>query len=380
MIPRLRTIPAWLIVLAVITAVFTVPVFDGALSGVKPAHAEEKRRGFNIFAPLFRRNTDGQQHKEIRIRPRTSRKDVTVTRKKPSTTRSTTRRTSSDSAPVARRTVTKTPKNPDARVILVIGDFIASGLARGLSDSYAENPTINVVERTMASSGIVRDDHFDWMAEGKKALEEEQNIVLVAVVMGANDSQPFRVNGSPSLTFRSDEWVAEYKKRATALMKLFNDAGKRVVWLSVPPMERSSLSANIAFMNDLQEQAAADLPGVAFVDVWNGFADENGRYISTGPDENGQVRRLRSSDGINLATAGRSKIAFYARQEIDKVLGGTVSAIAALQVTPDVAATSTEEKPVRPDVWEMVLTGETTQSAPVDLAGASSCCGPFELA
>ena len=50
------------------------------------------------------------------------------------------------------------------------------------------------------------------------------------------------------------------------------------------------------------------------------------------------MRRLSSSDGINLATAGRSKIAFYARQEIDKVLGGTVSAIAALQVTPDVAA------------------------------------------
>ncbi len=38
-------------------------------------------------------------------------------------------------------------------------------------------------------------------------------------------------------------------------------------------------------------------PGVS-VDVWDGFVDDAGRFTPQGPDYQGQVRRLRTRDGV----------------------------------------------------------------------------------
>ena len=61
--------------------------------------------------------------------------------------------------------------------------------------------------------------------------------------------------------------------------------------------------------------------GGTFVDVWDGFVDEAGKFVITGSDVNGQQVRLRGSDGINLTKAGKRKLAFYAEKDIRKILG-----------------------------------------------------------
>lgn len=364
---------------AVLVAVLVFALPAGGPGSGGTAQAQEKKQGGNLFKFLFKRDRGKAENKDVKVRRKSTKKKkatrtrskrkVTTRRKTRSTKKRVVRKARPAKRQTARRVVPTTPKDPDARVVLVIGDFIASGLARGLRDTYAENPTIAVVEKSMASSGLVRDDHYDWQANAEKALESEPRVDVVAVVVGSNDSQGFR---KPAITFRTEEWTAAYRQRAETLIKAFSDAGKPVVWLSVPPMKKTSLTRNIAFLNDIQAQAATEKPGVTYVDIWDGFADENGGYISTGPDEKGQVRRLRSSDGINLASAGRSKIAFYARQEIDKILGGAAPAIAALQVAPDEQEKATEQMPTRPDVWEMVLTGEPEPENALTLAGATT--------
>ena len=57
--------------------------------------------------------------------------------------------------------VTAVEKTTDARVILVVGDFLASGLAEGLNEFFANNPAIKVVDRAKGSSGFVRDDVYN---------------------------------------------------------------------------------------------------------------------------------------------------------------------------------------------------------------------------
>ncbi len=360
--------------LMIALAAFCIALFaplDGSPTSGE-AIAQEKKRG-NIFRNLFKRRDAPRPSREVGKRSTKKRatkrraKRKIVVRQRSTKRRSTARRSSNPAARQTARRVVATPnKSEDARVILVIGDFLAAGLARGLRNTYADNPTIVVIDRSMPSSGLVRADHFDWQARAEEFLTTEKRVDLVAVVVGANDGQAFR---RPPITFGAEEWSAAYKERATTLMRSIVSAGKPVVWVGVPSMQKSSLSRKIAFLNDVQQQAAGEVPGVTYVDIWDGFADENGRYVSTGPDEKGQVRRLRTSDGINLASAGRSKIAFYAQQEIDKLLG-SVSAIAALQVAPGQAGPDAA-RPVRPDVWEMVLTGESeTPGAPVALAGA----------
>ena len=59
--------------------------------------------------------------------------------------------------------------------------------------------------------------------------------------------------------------------------------------------------------NDVYHAAAQDTGG-EFVDIWEGFVDENGAFVSTGPDVNGQPVRLRTDDGINMTIGGKRKL------------------------------------------------------------------------
>ena len=65
-------------------------------------------------------------------------------------------------------TVAKTPeapiveKLPDAKVVLVVGDFIAGSVGEGLATAFEATPGIRVERRTNGSSGIVRDDYYNW--------------------------------------------------------------------------------------------------------------------------------------------------------------------------------------------------------------------------
>jgi hypothetical protein len=68
-------------------------------------------------------------------------------------------------------------------------------------------------------------------------------------------------------------------------------------------------------------RAQIEKAGGEFIDIWDGFVDEDGKFIFTGSDINGQQVRLRGSDGINVTAAGRRKIAFYAEKSIRRLLG-----------------------------------------------------------
>ena len=76
--------------------------------------------------------------------------------------------------------------------------------------------------------------------------------------------------------------------------------------------------------NDIYKTAVEAIDG-SFVDIWDGFVDENGGFVFTGPDMNGQPVRLRGSDGINLTRAGKRKVAFYVEKPLNKLLGEAVS-------------------------------------------------------
>ena len=86
----------------------------------------------------------------------------------PSTRRAT--RPSEPPVPV----VQVTPKDANARKILVVGDFVAGGLAWGLDQTFAEEPKIAVIDKSNNSSGLVRDDFYDWNRELPTILNADQ--------------------------------------------------------------------------------------------------------------------------------------------------------------------------------------------------------------
>src|SRR5690606_31129186 len=53
-----------------------------------------------------------------------------------------------------------------------------------------------------------------------------------------------------------------------------------------------------------------------FLDIYERFLSEEGKYSSSGPDLNGNRVRMRKDDGIHFSAAGADKVAFYLSQTL----------------------------------------------------------------
>jgi hypothetical protein len=230
--------------------------------------------------------------------------------------------------------VTVVGKRPDARMVLVVGDFLGSGLAEGLTTAFTQNANIKIVDRTSGSSGFVREDFLNWPEKVGELITKERPAAIV-VMIGANDRQQMLVDGTRE-TVRSENWNKEYAERAGELAKAIAARKVPFLWVGMPSFKASKTMLDMLAFNDIY-RAAATSTGGEFVDIWDGFVDENGAYMPTGPDINGQPARLRANDGINLARPGKRKVAFYVEKPLYRLLGldpGAPGAATALSTRP----------------------------------------------
>src|SRR5947209_7615479 len=181
------------------------------------------------------------------------------------------------------------PKDPKARKILVIGDFLAGGLAWGLDQERADGPKLAVVDKSKDQSGLVRDDYFDWNKSLPDILNSEKPDVVV-VMLGANDRQPMRI-GNQRIPIGSDTWEKTYTQRVESIVDTLKVYGRPFFWMSAPPMRAGSTAGDATYVNGIYKPRV-EAGGGTFVDVWNGFTNADGQYIGWGPDKDGQVRQL----------------------------------------------------------------------------------------
>ena len=184
--------------------------------------------------------------------------------------------------------------------------------------STSQAPGVVVVERTNGSSGLVRDDYFNWPEQARSIVEEVQPSIIV-VQLGSNDRQQLVVDGKRE-PVRSPGWVAEYERRIQLLIDALGGGRKPLLWVGLPAFKSPSMTTDMVALNGFIRKQV-EKAGGEFIDIWDGFVDEEGKFIFTGSDINGQQVRLRGSDGINVTTAGRRKIAFYAEKSIRRLLG-----------------------------------------------------------
>ncbi|MBN8998675.1 MAG: DUF459 domain-containing protein [Rhizobiales bacterium] len=259
------------------------------------------------------------------------------------------------------------PKNEDAKKVLVIGDFIAAGLAWGLDQAFAEEPRIRIVDRTEGSSGFVRDDHYDWAATLPQLLSDERPDMIV-VMIGTNDRQQIRT-AEGRFPPRSEEWLKIHQQRVERFLQALQTYGKPVYWVGEPPMQSADATADMAALNSLFK-ARAEAVGANFVDIWDGFADEDGKFVARGPDVDGQTRQLRSGDGINFTKSGRRKLAFYVERELRQAGGLGPAASARALTNPNETTEVGSDGKVRTLGPVVSLTDPPAGAADAALAGA----------
>jgi hypothetical protein len=112
-----------------------------------------------------------------------------------------------------------------------------------------------------------------------------------------------------------------------------------VLWVGLPAIFGQKGTADMLFLDALYRDAARKA-GITYVDVWDGFVDEAGRFVIKGPDFEGQPRQLRSRDGVYFTKYGARKLAHYVEREVSRLLAARSGPIAlpSEPATPDTSA------------------------------------------
>ena len=121
--------------------------------------------------------------------------------------------------------------------------------------------------------------------------------------------------------FREDRWVELYTKKIEEMIAVLKTRGVPVLWVGLPAVRGPKATADMLFLDSLYRDAAGKA-GITYVDVWDGFVDEAGRFLQKGPDFEGQIRQLRSYDGVYFTKPGARKLAHYVEREITRLMAG----------------------------------------------------------
>jgi hypothetical protein len=293
----------------------------------------------------------------------------------------------SSRAPPPKKAEAKDEQTGPTTSIVVMGDDMADWLAYGLEDVFSDTPEIRVVRKNKLNSGLLRYDakgDLDWWHVARDTLAQEK-VDYVVMMLGISDRKEIREkdlakeadtsaakdqqakgqaakdpqakdqqakdeaektggqksaktdntddNGNPSAQrakktggpaeFRSNEWEKVYSRRIDDTIAALKSKGVPVIWVGLPSIRGARSSSDAAYLNELYS-ARAKRAGIKYVDVWDGFVDEDGKYSNYGPDYEGQMRRLRLSDGVFFTKAGAIKLARYVEQELSRYMSNRV--------------------------------------------------------
>ncbi|WJR77639.1 SGNH family hydrolase [Bradyrhizobium sp. NP1] len=146
--------------------------------------------------------------------------------------------------------------------------------------------------------------------------------------------------------FRDERWVELYAKKIEELNGILKSKGVPVLWVGLPAVRGPKGTADTLFLDSLYRDGAGKA-GITYVDVWDGFVDEAGRFLQKGPDFEGQIRQLRSYDGVYFTKPGARKLAHYVEREITRLLANRSAPIAlpSEPATPDANAVPGQPAP-----------------------------------
>ena len=207
-------------------------------------------------------------------------------------------------------------KLPPSYSVAVLGDSLAVQLTQGLQEAFAERPELAFLRKGRESSGLVRDDFYNWPKSIAELLAGTEHIDLAIMMIGSNDRQALR-DGAVDVEPLSPRWRELYAARVEALAAQFRDRGIKLIWVGMPSMKNERYASELAELNEIFRTRAAKA-GAVYIDIWEAFLNDGGKYDASGPDVNGEIARLRAGDGIHFTKAGARKLAHFVEAEVKR--------------------------------------------------------------
>ena len=204
--------------------------------------------------------------------------------------------------------------------VLLIGDsMMMEGFGPALQRRLRNRQDMVVIREGKYSTGLSRQDYFDWHAQLEK-LVAKHDPDLIVICMGANDAQDITDDKHRRHHVDSPGWKEEYRRRADRLLVIAKERGAGVVWVGLPVMSKEPYAGRIRRLGDIQKQACADA-GVEFVDTLRTLADGQGRYMTFMRDSRGRHVRLRYKDMVHVTEDGGALLALEVEPAAERALG-----------------------------------------------------------
>jgi hypothetical protein len=208
------------------------------------------------------------------------------------------------------------PSSTDPLRVLVLGDSLGIDLGDVLVNGLDATGVAQATLDGEVATGLTRPDYFNWPAELAADLPKDTPQVVV-VMIGANDAQD--LPGPPDVPFGTPAWDATYRARVASFMAEATSQGAKVIWVGMPPMQDPGLSAAMAHIDGLVQQAAQHNPNVDYVPSATVIGTPAGQYAPY-LVVNGQEVNVREPDGTHIAPGGAQLLA----QAVEAAITGTL--------------------------------------------------------
>lgn len=202
------------------------------------------------------------------------------------------------------------------RVLIVGASSIQYAIGTELERELVERyEGLEVRRKGKVSTGLTRDDVFDWPAEIARLMEEFQPDVVIGQ-FGGNDGQNIVSPTDGPQTVYSDGWAEEYGRRLEALVAQVEGAGAEMIVLGMPRMKSDKFDRKMQWVNGVTKEAVEGAGG-QFVDTTRLATDDRGEYVASVRFE-GRSGRMRMDDGIHFTRLGGQHVAHGLARKLER--------------------------------------------------------------
>ncbi|HQR79494.1 MAG TPA: DUF459 domain-containing protein [Actinomycetota bacterium] len=203
-----------------------------------------------------------------------------------------------DPLPVATAPPITAPTAADPLQVLVVGDSLSTYVGQQMATQLADSRLVEVSSVWRNGTGLTNPAFFNWES-GARTILRKQKPDAVVMVLGGNDRNDMTVRGQ-TLVAGSQAWEAEYERRARVVMRAMMQEGvQRVFWSGPPTARDRDWNEVYAGVNGALARAAAAVPGVEYVDLY----DESEPF-SMQATIDGEEVLARQRDGIHWTYPG----------------------------------------------------------------------------
>lgn len=192
----------------------------------------------------------------------------------------------------------------DPLVLWIGGDSLAGTLGPSLGEQAGATGVVQPVYDSRVSSGLSTPEFFDWPehASDPEAELAQLDPDVVVFIIGANDWRA--VTSSPA-------WESEYAQQVEEMLTTLEGTrdDRHVYWIGSPTLQEKRKDAGVQQVNAVARRVVEQHPRATYVDAYTLFADDDGKYAASLPDEAGKAVRVRAGDGVHLTDAGGDRLA-----------------------------------------------------------------------